>query len=68
MDARSPANVVVEDVRTTTVTRGDTLWLFGQRYYGNGALYRQIYAANTKQIRDPHWIFPGQIFVVPESK
>ena len=64
----SPANAVVGDVRTTTVARGDTLWDFGRRFYGDGMLYRQIYAANTNQIRNPHWIYPGQIFVVPEAK
>ena len=64
----SPANVVVEDVRTTTVVRGDTLWDFGRRFYGDGLQYHQIYAANTNQIRDPHWIYPGQIFVVPGTK
>ena len=67
-EANQGSNVVVEDLRTTTVSPGDTLWRFGERYYGNGALYGQIYAANTKQIRNPHWIYPGQIFVVPESK
>jgi len=53
-------------VRTTKVVRGDTLWLFGRRYYGDGMRYRQIYSANTRQIRNPHWIYPGQIFVVPD--
>ena len=64
----SPANAVVGDVRTTIVARGDTLWDFGRRFYGDGMLYRQIYAANTNQIRNPHWIYPGQIFVVPGAK
>jgi nucleoid-associated protein YgaU len=29
--------------------------------------YRQIYAANSSQIRNPSLIYPGQIFVVPKE-
>ncbi len=61
----SASDVVVKDVRTTTVVRGNTLWEFGRQYYGNGAYYHQIYAANAAQIRDPNLIYPGQVFVVP---
>lgn len=47
-----------------TVVRGDTLWGLAQRYCGSGHRWRQIYQANQGQIRDPHWIYPGQRFVI----
>lgn len=52
-------------VRKYTVVRGDTLWGISQRYYGNGGLWPRIFDANRGSIRDPHWIYPGQVFVIP---
>ena len=30
-------------------------------------LYVRIFEANRDQIRDPDWIYPGQVFSLPES-
>jgi LysM repeat protein len=65
--ATPPSDVVVTDVRTTTVVRGDNLWDLARRFYRDGMRFRQIYAANASQIRDPRLIYIGQIFVVPEG-
>ena len=65
--AAPPADVVVANVRTTTVVRGDNLWDLARRFYGDGMRFRQIYAANASQIRDPSLIYIGQIFVVPKE-
>lgn len=51
--------------RTHTVVRGDTLWGIAQRYYGAGSKYTVIYNANRDKIKDPHWIYPGQVFTIP---
>jgi LysM repeat protein len=51
--------------RIHTVVKGNTLWGISQRYYGRGALWPRIYDANRKKIKDPHWIYPGQKFVIP---
>lgn len=51
--------------RTHTVVRGDTLWGIAQKYYGNGVLWPRIFDANRGKIKDPHWIFPAQVFVIP---
>jgi hypothetical protein len=65
--ATPPTDVVVADVRTTTVVRGDNLWDLARRFYRDGTRFRQIYAANASQIRDPSLIYIGQIFVVPKA-
>lgn len=47
------------------VKKGDCLWNIAKAYYGNGALYTKIYEANKDQIKDPHWIYPNQKFLIP---
>jgi len=66
--AASPADVVLDSVQTHHVERGHTLWGISQKYYGDGSRYELIFAANANQIRDPHWIYPGQMFVVPKPR
>lgn len=46
------------------VVPGDTLWGIAERYCGSGLEWKHIYEANRGQIKDPHWIFPGQDFQV----
>ena len=47
------------------IRRGDNLWRIARRNYGRGIKYEAIYAANRDRIENPHWIFPGQVFVIP---
>lgn len=51
--------------RSYTVKKGDCLWNIAKRYYGNGALWPRIFDANRGKIKDPHWIYPGQVFAIP---
>jgi hypothetical protein len=60
-----PPTVVVPKIATTTVSRGDSLWRLSRLTYGAGTRYAIIYKANREQIRNPHLIHPGQIFVLP---
>lgn len=52
-------------LETIVIRRGDNLWRIARRAYGRGIRYSTIYQANREQIRNPHWIYPGQVFVVP---
>ncbi|MCW4114134.1 LysM peptidoglycan-binding domain-containing protein [Aurantimonas sp. MSK8Z-1] len=49
------------------IRKGDTLWRISRDTYGLGRRYTVIYLANGDQIRDPHWIYPGQVFRMPAS-
>ncbi|MBZ6076494.1 LysM peptidoglycan-binding domain-containing protein [Microvirga puerhi] len=63
-----PSAVVVPNIETAIVSRGDSLWRISQRIYGRGMRYTVIYGANQKQIRDPDLIYPGQVFVLPSDQ
>jgi nucleoid-associated protein YgaU len=61
----SANDVVVPQIQTTTVVRGDSLWRISRKILGHGIRYTLIYEANADQIRDPSLIYPGQVFVLP---
>ena len=46
---------------THTVVSGDTMWKLAVRYHVG---LSEIIAANP-QIKDPHWIYPGDILYIP---
>ncbi|MGE3062527.1 MAG: LysM peptidoglycan-binding domain-containing protein [bacterium] len=48
------------------VKKGDTLWDLSGYYYSNPYIWRNIYNANMDKISDPHWIYPGQEFIIPD--
>lgn len=50
---------------THIVKKGDTLSALALRYYRNASLWPRIFDANRDKIRDPHWIYPSQRFIIP---
>lgn len=54
-------------LQTVIIKRGDNLWRLSRSMYGKGIRYSTLYQANRDQIRNPRWIYPGQVFVVPTS-
>jgi len=57
----------VGDPQTIIIKRRDNLWRISRELYGKGIRWSTIYQANKDQIRSPHWIYPGQVFVLPEG-
>lgn len=47
------------------VQPGNNLWNISRVIYGRGIEYSVIFQANKNQIRNPHRIYPGQIFATP---
>ena len=47
-----------------TVVPGDTLWDIAAMYYNDNYEWPTIYDANSGQIADPHWIYPGQVLII----
>lgn len=65
---RTEATVVVPELATALVERGDSLWRISRQVYGRGIRYTEIFEANQDQIRNPNLIFPGQVFVLPPDQ
>lgn len=54
-------------METVIIKKGDNLWRIARGAWGKGVRWSTIYQANTEQIRNPHWIYPGQVFVMPKG-
>jgi nucleoid-associated protein YgaU len=53
--------------RTYTVVAGDSLWKIASHFYGNGAQYPKIIAANPGKLKDEKSVIhPGDVLNVPE--
>jgi hypothetical protein len=57
--------VLVAQYKKHTVVKGDCLWDIAGFYYNDPFLWPVIYEANKDSIADPHWIYPGEVFIIP---
>ncbi|MEO0293108.1 MAG: LysM peptidoglycan-binding domain-containing protein [candidate division WOR-3 bacterium] len=56
---------LIAQYKKHTVVKGECLWFIAEHYYNNPFLWPVIYEANKDSIADPHWIYPGEVFVIP---
>ena len=66
-DESSPSVAAAPEIKTTVVSRGDSLWRISRVTYGAGMRYAVIYEANQHQIRNQNLIYPRQILVLPKK-
>jgi hypothetical protein len=63
-DAEETVETVTEESKHTVV-HANTLWDLAKHFYKDPFQWRRIYEANKDTIKDPHWIYPNQIFIIP---
>ena len=78
LERRDASRLMVLDRRTGEVTHrhfydiveylqpGDCLWTLAEQYYGDGAQYKKLAAANP-DIKNPNLIYPGQVLTIPPA-
>ena len=59
------ASTGAASTRTYTVQTGDTLSGISRKFYGTSSLAYRLAAANSKIIKHPNLIYPGQVLTIP---
>jgi LysM repeat protein len=65
--AQADSTLVAPKVVKHTVKPGDTLWDIAKFYLKDPFKWPEVFHANTDIVKNPHWIYPGQVLTIEGS-